>query len=85
YASLYENTAVKPFIEDEGQNKPHRIRKRMGELKNVSGEGIAKLRRQYCASITAIDDAVGEIIDALESRGDGENTCIYDRLRSNSL
>lgn len=41
-----------------------------------SPEKILETRRQYCASITAIDDAIGEILAALEKRGMRENTII---------
>jgi choline-sulfatase len=41
-----------------------------------SSEDITKARRHYCAATEAIDEGVGTILEALEERGQAENTII---------
>ncbi len=76
YAELYRERKLPGRILDDGTGKPQRIRKRMSSIEGQSEELYEKLRRQYCASITAIDDAIGEIMAALEERGDADRTII---------
>jgi arylsulfatase len=44
--------------------------------REIAPETVQKTRRQYCASITAIDDAIGGILAVLDKRGMRENTLI---------
>ncbi len=76
YADRYRDRELPPRIIDDGTGKPERIRSRMKPIEGREEEEYIRLRRQYCASITAIDDAIGEILDALEERGDAERTII---------
>lgn len=76
YADRYRERELPPRISDSGLDKPQRIQLRMQWIKDQEEEHITKLRRQYCASITAIDDAVGEILQALDERGDADDTII---------
>lgn len=76
YAALYRERELPARICDDGAGKPRRIRKRMESIKGQSEKLYEKLRRQYCASITAVDDAIGEICAALEERGDADRTII---------
>ena len=80
YASRYRDAAMPAPIQDDLEGKPDGV-KRFGERRwaQVAGapaEEIAVTRRQYCAAISAIDDQVGQILDALEARGLAENTII---------
>ncbi len=76
YADIYRERELPDRILDEGTGKPQRILKRMSRIESHSEEHLKKLRRQYCASITAIDDAIGDILTALEERGDADRTII---------
>ncbi|MFP4673861.1 MAG: sulfatase [Opitutales bacterium] len=76
YADCYRERELPPRILDDGSGKPLRIQARMEGVKGQEEAKYTKLRRQYCASITAIDDAVGEVLQALEERGDADNTII---------
>ena len=73
YAQRYRRADVPPPIPDELHGKPAWIRSRQVE---ASAEDIAVSRRQYCAAIELIDDHIGLILDALEARGQLENTYI---------
>ncbi len=73
YADLYRDAPMPPPVQDEGEGKPGAIRRRMG---HYEAELIARTRRQYCAATQLIDDQVGRIVNALESRGMLENTFI---------
>lgn len=73
YAQRYRRAHVPPPIPDELHGKPAWIRSRQVE---ASAEDIAVSRRQYCAAIELIDDHIGLILDALEARGQLENTYI---------
>ena len=73
YANQYREAEVPPPIKDNFKGKPewqsHRKRK-------ATADDITLARRQYCASSTAIDDQVGEMLEALEERGQLDNTYI---------
>ncbi|MFW6146449.1 MAG: sulfatase [Planctomycetota bacterium] len=73
YAERYRDAAVPAAIHDELAGKPACLRNKQRGLDDAE---IAHTRRQYCASIEAIDDAVGDILDVLERRGMLENTYI---------
>jgi len=42
----------------------------------INDFGARNLRSRYLAEITYIDDCIGKILDAVEQRGDGDNTLI---------
>jgi arylsulfatase len=73
YADRFRNTPVPSAIQDDLGVKPNYVRERQLGL---SPDEVAVTRRQYCASIQTIDDGVGWILDALESRRMLENTAI---------
>jgi choline-sulfatase len=73
YADKYRDVEVPEPIQDEMQGKPDWIKHRPRE---ATAEQVAIARRQYCASTQVIDDAVGRIMDALEERGQLDNTYI---------
>ncbi len=73
YAQRYRDADMPPAIHDELAGKPACLRHKQRPLSDAE---IAHTRRQYCASIEAIDDAVGDILDVLERRGMLDNTVI---------
>ena len=73
YGARYRDAPVPPAISDSLQDKPEWIHKRVVDL---TTEEVARTRRQYCAAAALIDDQVGLIIDALEKRGQLDNTYI---------
>jgi choline-sulfatase len=73
YAERYRDAAVPPAITDSFEGKPAWQKTR--DMK-MSDDQIAHTRRQYCASITAIDEAIGKILAALEATGQADNTYI---------
>ncbi len=73
YADLYREAEVPDPIEDEMEGKPEWVRSRQGA---AEPPGVQQTRRQYCGAITAIDDQVGRMLDALEKRGMLDNTYI---------
>lgn len=75
YADQYRNADMPAAIPFSPDGKPDWIQKRAGRY-GATSEGVAIARRQYSASTTAIDDAIGGIMKALEARGWADNTYI---------
>ena len=73
YAERYRHAGVPSPIEDDLTGKPAWIKARQVK---ASAEDVALARRQYCAAIELIDDYVGQILDALQARGQLENTYV---------
>ena len=73
YAERYRHAEMPEPISSSMAGKPEWIRRR--EL-GFPLEDVSTTRRQYCASIEVIDDAIGDIFRALEARGMAENTCV---------
>jgi arylsulfatase len=73
YADKYRDKPMPGHIVDNFDGKPDWIRKRAA---NGTDEEIAITRRQYSASVTAIDDAIAGIMAALERRGWADNTYV---------
>ena len=69
YAEPYRKADMPKAIPHCPEGKPARYCARTTDL-----DKITETRRQYAGSITAIDDAVGEIMAALEARGELDNT-----------
>ena len=76
YSDMYADADIKERIHDDGVGKPKRIHGRMRVAKGKSEEDFILMRRQYAASIKAIDDEVGRIVEAAENRKDGRDTYI---------
>ncbi len=73
YADRWRDAEVPAPVERNWEGKPAcHARKDKG----FSPEHVAVTRRQYAAAIEAIDDQVGQILDALEDRGWLEDTVI---------
>ncbi len=75
YADRYRGKAMPKPMADDLNGKPEWIRERAARTMGTD-EQHAIARRQYSASTTAIDDAVGGVLRALEARGWLENTYI---------
>ena len=73
YAERYRGAPMPAPIEDTLEGKAGWVAERRIAL---SDEDTAIARRQYCGAISAIDDAVGKIMDALEGRGMLDNTVV---------
>ncbi|MYC76240.1 sulfatase-like hydrolase/transferase [Candidatus Poribacteria bacterium] len=79
YASMYNPEDMPPAIP-----RPFMERRPTGHLDNLMqrmnptfepGE-VGRLRANYAGNVTLIDDQIGEILDAIEARGELENTII---------
>ncbi|WP_167577414.1 sulfatase [Ammoniphilus sp. YIM 78166] len=73
YAERYRGSEMPEAIKPALEGKPGWVHRR---VKTEDAEKILETRRQYCASIEAIDDHIGMIMDSLERRGMLENTYI---------
>ena len=73
YAEHFRGAEMPPPVAVAGEGKPRWVRRRARELDPAE---VAVTRRQYCAAIEAIDDAVGKMLDALERRGQRDRTYI---------
>lgn len=73
YADRYRDAATPEPIADDLASKPQWIK---NKCKAPSAEAVRVTRRQYCAAITLIDEQIGRIMDALETRGELDNTYI---------
>jgi len=77
YAEMYRDREMPPRVIDPGDGKPQRARKRISRVNKHEEHEFVHLRRQYCAAVKAIDDAVGRILHAAEARGDGRDTYVF--------
>lgn len=80
YADRYRDANVPDPIADDMGDKPEGVKRqrarRWSPVLDASLGEIAVTRRQYCASISVIDDQIGQILDALQERGMAENTYV---------
>ncbi len=73
YADQFRDALMPAAIPKNQHGRPGWVLKRQ---KDFSEEELAHIRRQYCALIKLIDDQVGALLDALESRNMLDNTII---------
>lgn len=73
YADRFRSAQMPPPVPMARAGKSRFAQERMVE---VSMEEALVAKRQYCASTAVIDDWVGRILDALETRGALDNTYI---------
>jgi choline-sulfatase len=73
YADRYRNANMPAPAAGDLTGRARRVHARSHER---SPEEVVGMQRQYCAAITAIDDAVGWILQALEESGQADNTYI---------
>jgi len=71
YGNLYRNADMPFPIQDELGGKPAWQKDRQVEGEK---EEVIHCRRQYCGSITAIDEEIGKMLDVLEERNMLEDT-----------
>ena len=62
-----------PAIQDSLEGKPAYLRRRTVP---ATPDQVALTRRQYCGAVELIDNQVGRMLDALERRGQLDNTYI---------
>ena len=79
YASMYDPETMPPAVPrppvgERPRGHLDRLMQRMNP-KFEPGE-IGRLRANYAGNVTLIDDQIGEILDAIERRGELENTII---------
>ena len=79
YASMYNPKDMppavpRPFAEKRPRGHLDKMMRRMNPAFEP-GE-IGRLRANYAGNVTLIDDQIGEILDAIEARGELENTII---------
>ena len=70
---LRDKPPYQKALQDYFASSPNENRTDMG---GASPEAIARMRRHYCASVTAIDEKIGQIMDALERKGMLEDSII---------
>ena len=73
YAERYREAQMPEPIPSTMDGKPSWIQ---GRDVGFTPEEVAVTRRQYCASIEVIDDAIGDIFGVLEARGMAEDTYV---------
>lgn len=79
YASMYDPEEMPPAIPRQPTgDRPHGHLDRLMERLNPTFEPgeIGRLRANYAGNVTLIDAQIGEILDAIERRGELENTVI---------
>jgi arylsulfatase len=79
YASMYDPAAMPAPLEAEPY-RPQRPRgvldRRLRQRPDLPAEDIARLRANYAGNMTLIDDQIGEILLALNERGELDDTVI---------
>ncbi|HLH72891.1 MAG TPA: sulfatase-like hydrolase/transferase [Chloroflexota bacterium] len=76
YADHFRGAPMPEPIADSLQGKPAWQQQRAQRQAGATAEEVASVRRQYTASIELIDDAIGQILQSLEKRGQADNTYI---------
>lgn len=70
---LEEKPPYQKALQDHFASSPNENRINMA---GATSEAIAQMRRHYCASVTTIDEQVGEIMDALDRKGMLNNSIV---------
>ena len=73
YADRYRKAEMPDVVPTVMDGKPEWVRQRDH---GFDREAVVAAQRQYCGAIEAIDDQVGEMLDALAERGMMDNTYI---------
>ena len=79
YASMYNPEDMPPAISrpPAGERPRGHLDRAMRRMNPTFEPGeIGRLRANYAGNVTLIDDQIGEILDAIEARGELENTII---------
>ena len=71
------DTIYPSSIEDDMQGKPDWIKKKaQNQSYGLTPEKVQNLKKHYAASVVAIDDCIGRILDVLERREMCQNTVV---------
>jgi choline-sulfatase len=73
YADRYREVGMPDAIPSAPEGKPEWVKRKM---RTIGPEEVSISRRQYCGAIEVIDDQVGAILKAIESRGMLDNTIV---------
>lgn len=73
YADRYRDARMPPPVPFNPEGKPAWVRERS---QTYDPDVVTVTRRQYCAATEVVDDMVGRILDAVEARGQMDNTYI---------
>ncbi|MFP4027340.1 MAG: sulfatase [Candidatus Brocadiia bacterium] len=80
YASMYEPEDMPPPMDREEilkkENVGGNIGRHLNRAADIPAEDIAAMRADYAANVTLIDEQIGQILTAVEDRGELENTVI---------
>ena len=79
YASMYDPEDMPPAIPrpSAGERPQGHLDRLMQRVNPTFEPGeVGRLRANYAGNVTLIDDQIGEILDAIEARGELENTII---------
>lgn len=77
YYRRYENSTFPKAIPDSLEDKPRWIKERAKKhTRDMTEEDLLNMQRHYAGAITLIDDWVGNILEALDRRGERDNTVI---------
>lgn len=73
YANKYRDADMPAPVPCKRDGRPAWVQRKM---RDYDAATVTTTRQQYCASIEAIDDAVGRILEALDRTGQRDNTYI---------
>ena len=73
YGDKYREADMPSPVPFNPEGKPEWVKDR---ARDFTPEKVTETRRQYCAATEAIDDMVGEMLAAVESRGMSDNTYV---------
>ena len=82
YASMYAPEDMPPPVDSSESLDGVQLAGKIGHQlaaaadKQISAEDIAAMRANYAGNVTLIDDQIGEILEAVDRRGDLDNTVI---------
>jgi choline-sulfatase len=79
YASMYDPADMPepvPMPEDKYSRPKGNLDIQIAQRGHVGPESAVKMRANYAGNISLIDDQIGEILEAIEARGELDNTAI---------
>lgn len=79
YASMYDPSTMPDaigFAESNGGRPRGRLDGLIDERPDLSDEEIAAMRANYAGNVTLIDEQIGGLFEAIEKRGEWDNTVV---------
>jgi len=73
YADRYRSADVPPAVPFSAEGKPRYV---VARNRGLEAEEVAVTRRQYAATIECIDEQIGHLVEAVDRRGELDNTYI---------